>query len=308
MASTNNGEQIITFRYQQEGTAEGFNKLLQGVIPTGIISGGDLIKVSNSQVYIAPLEMIISDGNVTVHVQTTENAVVNVDKSLPYVIAKFNWANLSNNYVSFESSTLSALSSLQNILILGKCEFSGTTLEAFDYTRKTWSSSYYNNDFLFNTNYGGKSPSFWITPLETTPDMRTLGFNIGLGKAVIDGVDVELDNSMSINLTDSDSTNHLYFQRNIQYGRTDIVVLNSDKSVDYIMGKDENVLIHKPPVYPRNGLVLAKFKFASTSGMGVQIIYGSNIENVYNNNYIGGGATVGKKVGNNIINTHTLYL
>ena len=38
MASTDNGKQVITFRYQQEGTAEGFNKLLNGVIPTGVIS------------------------------------------------------------------------------------------------------------------------------------------------------------------------------------------------------------------------------------------------------------------------------
>ena len=308
MASTDNGGQVITFRYQQEGTAEGFNKLLQGVIPTGIISGGSLIKVSDSQVNIAPMEMIISDGNVTIHVQTTENATVNVDKSLPYVIAKFNWANLANNYVSFESASLSSLSSLSNILILGKCEFSGTTLSNFDYTRKTWSSAYYNNDFLYQTSYGAKSPSFWVTPLETTPDTMQLGFNIGRGRGVINGVDVSLDNPITINLIDNDSTNHLYFQRVIQYGRTDIVVLNADKSVDYIMGADENVSDHKAPIFPSNGLVLAKFRFDSTSGSGIQIIYGSSIENIYNNNYIGGSGTVGRKVGNNTINTHTLYL
>ena len=308
MASTDNGGQIITFKYQQEGTAEGFNKLLQGVIPTGIISGGDMIKVSNSQINLAPMEMMISDGNVTIHVQTTENAVVNVDKSLPYVIAKFNWANLANNYVSFESASLSSLSSLPNVLILGKCEFSGTTLETFDYTRKTWSSAHYNHDFLYKTTYGGKSPSFWVTPLETTPDTMNLGFYVGRGRGVIDGVDVEIDNPLSISLTDSDSSNHLYFQRSIQYGRTDIVVLNFDKTVDYIMGKDENVAEHKAPIFPSSGLVLAKFTFTSTSGAGVQIIYGSSIENIYNNNYICGSGTVGKKVGNTTINTHTLYL
>ena len=308
MASTNNGDQIITFKYQQEGTAESFNKLIHGVIPTGIISGGDLIKVSNSQINIAPLEMVMSDGNVTVNVQTRENAIVNVDKSLPYIIAKFNWANLTNNFVSFESASLSSLSSLPNALILGKCEFIGTTLEAFDYTRKTWSSTYYNNDFLYSTTYGAKSPSFWVTPFEMTPDTMSLGFYIGKGRGVINGVDVELDNPLTVNLVDDDSTSHWYFQRTIQYGRTDIVVLNSDKTVDYIMGADENVMEHKPPIFPSNGLVLAKFKFTSTSGVGIQIIYGSNIENMYNNNYICGSGTVGKKVGNTVINTHTLYL
>ena len=59
MASTNVGDQVITFKYQQEGTAEGFNKLLNNVIPTGIISGGNVIKQdSGSTVIISPMEMI----------------------------------------------------------------------------------------------------------------------------------------------------------------------------------------------------------------------------------------------------------
>ena len=141
MASTDNGKQIITFRYQQEGTAEGFNKLLSGVIPTGVISGGELLRIDDSTVEISPMQMMIGDGNVIVHVQTTEGARVNVTLGKPYVIATFNWANLVNNYVSFEASSLVDIPSNGNAIILGKCEFSGQLMGSqFDYTRKTWSS------------------------------------------------------------------------------------------------------------------------------------------------------------------------
>ena len=167
MASTDNGKQVITFKYQQEGTAEGFNKLLNGVIPSGVISGGELTKVNDSTVNISKMQLMIGDGNVIVHVETTETATVTVSSSLPYVIATFNWANLTNNFVTFESSALNTLPSTRNAIILGKCEFVGDVMsETFDYTRKTWSSTHYNNDFLFNNSYQTKSPSFNVTPLE----------------------------------------------------------------------------------------------------------------------------------------------
>ena len=128
MASTDNGKQIITFRYQQEGTAEGFNKLLSGVIPTGVISGGELLRIDDSTVEISPMQMMIGDDNIIVHVQTTEKATVNVALEKPYVIATFNWSNLVNNYVNFEASSLANIPSNGNAIILGKCEFTGVTM------------------------------------------------------------------------------------------------------------------------------------------------------------------------------------
>lgn len=306
MANTDNGGQVITFRFQQEGTAEGFNKLLKGVIPSGIISGGELTKINDSTISISKLQMMIGDNNVIVHVQTTENATVSVSYQQPYVIATFNWANLANNFVTFEQSALNTLPSNQTALILGKCEFNGPNdLTGFDYTRKTWSSTYYNNDFLFDNSYRTKSPSFNVTPLEGVSN--TIGFIVGVGKAIINGKTVTVNSDISVYLSNDSSTasDYNYINTYIAYKRIDIAVLMDDGTVRYIMGEDSENPV--PPKYPSNGLVLAEFLYTQniTTNKG---ILGSNITNIYNNNYKGFAPTIGKQVKGTLVNTHTLYL
>ena len=298
MASTDNGKQQITFKYQQEGTAEGFNKLLAGVIPTGIINGGEFLKISDTQVDITPMQMMISDGSVVVHIQTTENAHVNVSPSLPYVIARFNWINLVNNYVDFEAVNYNSLSS--NFIIFGKCEFEGSILQSFDETRRSWSPSHFNNDFQHNSFYGA-IPNFLITSRE---DSESLGFDVGAGKAIIDGKRVEINQVQHITLVDDNPSSNLYFNPSISNGRVDIAVLKNDGNVDYIMGEDQ--INPKPPIFPSYGLVLATFEFDVSVNDGK--IKGSSIKNIYNNNYIGSSSIIGKRVGANIVNPHTLYL
>ena len=303
MASTDNGKQIITFRYQQEGTAEGFNKLLSGVIPTGVISGGELLRKDNSTVQIRPMQMMIGDSNIIVHVQTTENATVNVTLDKPYVIATFNWSNLVNNYVNFEASSLVNIPSTRNAIILGKCEFTGVEMGSqFDYTRKTWSSSYLNNDFLFNNTYNTKSPSFNVTSLN---DDTKLGFNVGAGSAIIRGKEVVINKDFDVVLSnDSSHTSSFdYINTSVSNGRIDIAVLMNDGNVRYIMGEDKVNPI--PPKYPSYGLVLAKFTYPATL---ISKILGHQITNIYNNNYMGFSPSVGESKGSGISNTHTLYI
>ena len=303
MASTDNGKQIITFRYQQEGTAEGFNKLLSGVIPTGVISGGELLRKDNSTVQIRPMQMMIGDSNIIVHVQTTENATVNVTLDKPYVIATFNWSNLVNNYVNFEASSLVNIPSTRNAIILGKCEFTGVEMGSqFDYTRKTWSSSYLNNDFLFNNTYNTKSPSFNVTSLN---DDTKLGFNVGAGSAIIRGKEVVINKDFDVVLSNdpSHTSSFDYINTSVSNGRIDIAVLMNDGSVRYIMGEDKVNPI--PPKYPSYGLVLAKFTYPATP---ISKILGHQITNIYNNNYMGFSPSVGESKGSGISNTHTLYI
>ena len=303
MASTDNGKQVITFRYQQEGTAEGFNKLLNGVIPTGVISGGDLVRIDNSTVEISPMQMMIGDGNVIVHVQTTEGARVNVTLGKPYVIATFNWANLVNNYVSFGASSLVDIPSNGNAIILGKCEFIGEEMGSqFDYTRKTWSSSYLNNDFLFNNKYNTKSSSFNVTSLDNEAE---LGFNVGAGSAIIQGKEVVINDDFKVVLSnDSSHTSSFdYINTSISNGRIDIAVLMNDGSVRYIMGEDKVNPI--PPKYPSYGLVLAKFTYPASP---ISKILGHQITNIYNNNYMGFSPSVGESKASGISNAHTLYI
>jgi hypothetical protein len=303
MASSDNGGQVITFKFQQEATAQGFNKLLNGVIPTGVISGGDLSKVDNITVNIDRMEMMIGDGNVTVHVQTTELARVNVNTTHPYIVATYNWANLANNFVTFEAYSSNQIP-LQNAIILGKCQFVGDTLlERFDYTRKTWSSIYLNNSFLYDNAYRTKSPSFNVSYIENSDTLNIIGFNVGAGEAIINGKRLVLDNEMQVILTDNDSGYHRIVKQVIN-GRVDIAVLMNDGNVRYIMGED--TINPKPPTYPSYGLVIAEFIY--DGGDNINYILGSKIKNIYNNNYMNFAPTFGIKNGTSTINEHTLYL
>ncbi len=312
MASTDNGKQIITFRYQQEGTAEGFNKLLSGVIPTGIISGGELSYTSgSSSVNIAKMQMMIGDGNVVVHVQTTEVATVGVSLQQPYIIATFNWANLTDNFVTFESSAYNTLPTTDNAIILGKAEFNGNTIEGIDYTRRTWSSTYLNNDFLYDNTYKTKSPSFNVTYREDStedPQNIIIGFNVGKGRGIINGVEVNLTTDSVITLTDNDTGYHR-INKQLTNSRIDIAVLMPDKSIRYIMGEDS--IVPTPPKFPSYGLTLAEFTYRASdyppNGI-ITYIKGSNITNLYNNNFISNSPTIGVQKAGSVINSHTLYL
>ena len=121
--------------------------------------------------------MMITDGNVTVHVKTNENAPVVVSTSAPYVVATFEWYNVVNNYVNFSAVSYTTLRGMQNVIIFGKCEMQGDNVLAIDYTRRSNASSSNdcNRDFQYETEYRGKSPSFVITSREDSE----LGFNVG---------------------------------------------------------------------------------------------------------------------------------
>lgn len=299
MASTDNGGQTITFKYQQEGTAISFNKLLHKVLPTGVISGGTLIASSNTQVEITPLEMMISDGaNVTIHVSTSTNAVVTASYQLPYIIARYNWQSVKENYVDFEAVSYTTLQSYNNAIILGKCEYEGNILNDFDYTRKTWTASHYQNDFLYKTSFlSVKTPSFNVSPHEPEQSGNYV-LDVGEGKAVINGKVIEFLATETVTLNTTDKTSLLYFKSsNIgqTFSRHDLLVLVPDDThegyhFEYIMGNNANDV----PLYPLYGLVLAEIEIPA--GQAPSLILGSFIHNVYNNNYLTGCATVGKIV------------
>ena len=312
MASSDNGKQHITFHYQQEGTAKGFNGLLHGIIPTGIINGGLLTKVNNTQVTISPMNMIISDGstinNTTVHVWTEEDATVNTSATLRYIVATFNWAELSNNYVTFEAVTYADLQQNRpNSIVIGECTYVGETMDdSFDYSLRTWSSIYYNNDFMYQSNYNKPVPSFYVTPLESTNE---LGFYVHKGDAIINGKQVKIETTQKIELQSTTENTDNYIYQSIQFGRTDIVVVKDDGNIKYIMGEDKNEDVHNPPQFPSNALVIAKIKFTSNVGTHIS---GKAIEYIYNNNYFNNCGTIGINAYNSntiqLTREHTLFM
>lgn len=311
MASTNNGNQLITFRYQQEGTAESFNKLFLNILPNGIISGGNLTKVNDNAVIIsAGTEILIGDGTVLVHVKLQDDAnVIGIDGSKPYVVGNFVWLSTTTNYVTFLAKNLDDI--VDNDIIFGRCEYSGGTMEmAFDYTKKSWCSSHYNNDFLFPNSFHTALPSFNVSPMDNAP-AGELGFTVNQGHAVIGGRDITL-NQTSFTLS-NDTSSPLYVLKSVSSGRCDLLCLNRDGNFEYIMGEDGAVdpLTNKPAPqpYPNNMLVLARITLSAGTHT---VMRGSFIENVYNNNYMSSSPTLGQRKysGGNFVteNPHTLYL
>lgn len=306
MASVNTGNQLITFRYQQEGTAEGFNKLLCGVLPEGVISGGLLTKSSDSTIQVDEMQLLIGDGNIIVHVETRESFVMAVDSQKPFIVASFNWSQSVNNFVSFEAKSLTDISSMNHPIILGRAVFQGGTLSTeFDYTRKMWCPSSKYNDYYYSS-YNSSLPSFNVTPIENRTS--EFGFVVGKGKAIINGVLVEKNNEETIILTETDTDYHkINLSITSEKVRIDIAVLMNDGSVRYIMGEEATAGLAHAPNYPSNGLVIAEFKYTQsiTPSFGIM---GNNITNIYNNNYMGFSPQVGEKKGDSVINQHTLYM
>lgn len=309
MASVNTGNQLITFRYQQEGTAEGFNKLLCGVLPEGVISGGLLTRVgqSNTTIQVDPMQLLIGDGNIIVHVETRESFTIVVNSQKPFVVASFNWSQSVNNYVSFEAKSLTEINSMNHPIILGRAVYLGENLsDNFDYTIKTWCPSSKYNDYFYSS-YNSSLPSFNVTPIENRGTGQ-YGFVVGKGKAIINGVLVEKNSESTIELSETDTGYHK-ININITSGkvRIDIAVLMNDGSVRYIMGDEALSGSERAPNYPSNGLVIAEFKYTQ-SITPVFGIMGNNITNIYNNNYMGFSPQVGEKKGTEVINKHTLYM
>ena len=313
-STENNGNQTITFRYQQEGTAETFNKILHGLTPRGIISGGLLKKISDSEndkIYIDPMQLLIGDSNVTAHVETSENAEVNISTNKPYVVGTYTWMNMNNSYVNFESMALSEIQMTDNVIVFGKCVFNGYVLKTFDYTKRTWCPSHYRHDFGWENFYNGTSPSFNVTPKEN-PNVNEYEFLIEAGEAIINGIYASFTGTKTLTLQQSDSQADNYFISVIpeNFQRNDLIVLETDNQGNitprYIMGTATNVNNNSDfPLCPSGALAIAMLHFDEGT---YTTISGDKIKYLYNSNFYGGSPVVGKKVGSVLTHPHTLYL
>ena len=322
MASSDNGKQRITFKYQQEGTAQGFNKLLLNVVPYGIIRGGEIHQESeispNTFSISEGTEFMIGDGNVLIHVLLEEKAYVNVSadnpNQKPYIVGIFNWANTQNNYVGFDIKDLNEVT--DNMIIFGKREYEGNNYIGTDYTRTCYQSSYekYENTFLFKTNYNTYAPSFNVSVTENPP-LNTYSLDVNQGKAIINGTEVVKSHS-TVTLDTSDTTSPLYFNTYVQYARCDLLLLTSNGNFEYLMGEDANIpseVKPQPRKFPPSKLPLAKFTWSSGNIITGKFL-GSCIETIYNNNYIGISPTIGNYTVNSdtglssFSNEHTLFI
>lgn len=258
MGLVDNGKQILVFDYKQKGTSEGFNKLLYNMTPKGIIKGGTLVKNTDASIYVTPFLAFFEDisKKIGIRLETTENASVNVSVSKPFVIIRFSWLNLEDNFMDIISVSSTEIE--ETDFILGRCIFDSSTLTTFDYSKKSWAKSYYDKDIDFE-------PSFLVSANEPYDNK----LKVGKGSAYINGKKVAFDIEKQTPTFDLNVTN----------GRKDLVVINDDATISIIKGTD----ISSPvaPLFPVKGLVVA----IVTLPPNPTSVNGSFVEYLYNNNF-----------------------
>lgn len=267
MGLVDNGGQILVFDYKQEGKSEGFNKILYNLIPKGIVKGGTLVKTSDASVIISPFLCFFEDATtkVGVRIETTMNATSDISISKPYIIGRFSWLNLEDNYMDIISVSSTEISSSD--LILGRAIFDSTTLTGFDYSKKSWAKSYYDNDIDFE-------PSFLVSANEPYDNK----LKVGKGSAYINGKKVVFGAEKQTPIFDLNVTN----------GRKDLVVINDDATVSIIKGTDDTVPV--APLFPVKGLVVAIVTLppnpTSVNGRFVEYLYNNNFYSTQSNNIV----------------------
>jgi len=147
MGSVNNGQQKISYDFRERGLAQDFNKLNYKLHPKGFYAGGEMSRVSDSEISIAPFLCFYDDETVKVSVrlETTTNAVISgVSSATPWIIGRFEWLNTDENYMDIVPVAQGSI--LSTDLIFGYVDYNGATMTSdFDYTSKSWSGQYYLN-------------------------------------------------------------------------------------------------------------------------------------------------------------------
>lgn len=145
MGATNHGNQDVTYNYYEEATAEDFNKRHLSIRPRGVYEGGYLTKVTNTEITLSPFTLEIGDDSEQISSKSSANATLNsgtldsgsISSATPYIVFRWAFAELAGNYVEVHAiDTLASV--LDNDIVIGKCEFSGTTLTGFDYSCRTF--------------------------------------------------------------------------------------------------------------------------------------------------------------------------
>jgi len=258
MGSTNLGNQTLTFDFKQEGTSEGFNKIMYNLIPKGIIKGGELTKLTDSTVSISPFLCFFEDTSVETgtRLETSSDVSVSVSQANNYIVGRFNWLNIEDNYMDFLGVSSSNIQPTD--LIFGRAIYDTLgVLQNFDVSEKSWSREYYEN---FKSDY----PNFHVM-YNPTDSSKII---INKGSAFINGNLVTLSSPYILQYSDLNVTN----------SRKDLVVIDESSSISIIKGDDS--VTPTVPKCPQNKLILAVITLPSNPST----IEGTYIQNIYSNN------------------------
>lgn len=232
MGIINYGTQTQVFDYKQPATGQGFSKLNYKTLPSGIYEGFTLTKVDNVTVTISTGVCIIDDPSTSTRIKISTSATQNIaiSPSTPYIILRYAWVNIENNYMDMMAVAYGSLQA--GDLIIGRGIYSGSTLaNTFDYSLKSIASLQVIEN---NKN------SFRVIPTE--PISKTV--TVEDGTCIINGV--YIDHSSAVSGTISDTT----------LGRYDIIYLDDTGSIQVLQGTDASS--PTAPDYPVQGLVVAE--------------------------------------------------
>jgi len=139
--ATNKGAQDIQFKYYDPLNSDHFDKRHQSVVPVGIYKGGLAIKINNSSVDILAMDAEISDGIHQARVRTTVDYTLNgLAPATPYIILSWDWIALSAWYMDIKVGAVGDIGA--NDIVLGKGNYTGSTLNYVEYPIRPVDSSY----------------------------------------------------------------------------------------------------------------------------------------------------------------------
>lgn len=130
--------QTLTFQYGEVANAQNFNRIGHYFFPTGIYTGGLLVRDTNYIFHITPLTCYIADQveDLSVSVTTSENISLTANTSKPYVVLRMIWRNVEGNYMDVHQLAYNEIE--EHDLIIGRCIFNeGLLTSNFDYSKRS---------------------------------------------------------------------------------------------------------------------------------------------------------------------------
>lgn len=265
--TVNNGGQIVTFDFRQDGTSQSFNRLNYRLFPRGILydeNATDILeRFTDTEITIHPFRAVLRDdaNEVAINFYMTEDATVTASPANPYIVGEWSWLNIEDCYMEFKAVQFENINPAIDI-ILGKCLYESAVLVGFDNSRRSYSKDYYEH-------INQDTPDFLVHSTELS-EGNTNTVRIGKGSAVIGGKRVTFSTEVSsppINLS-------------ITNGKKILVSINSSGEV--VLTSSDDVASPIAPAFPSNMLTVAII----TLGANPTAITGANIEYVYTNSFV----------------------
>lgn len=216
MGTINQGNQHITFDYKQSARSRGFNQLNYKLHSNGIYEGGAITRISDTSVSVAPFLAVFEDPSkqTTTRIETTEAIVVAVNNTNIYIKASFSWIDTETNYMDVVASNTDETDT--QTFILGRCIYATTVLSSnFDYSVKTWSSKYYEQQlettnrapFKVTANVGSNTNKVTVQPgvirtnfgaFQITTPILSPAFSFGATKTYLVCVNKGIQNAVTL--------------------------------------------------------------------------------------------------------------